>query len=243
LPYLGRPRPSDSSSAGVVVGAKSDASASGPSVAALIEGFDWSTTPLGARDAWPSSLETALGLCLASPLPTVVWWGPQLIQLYNPPFARYLGERHPTALGQPARQCWADIWDALAPSIEAALQGRTSTIDPSPEQAPSARQTSMLFAPIQDGSGRPAGVWHCLLELERRSRAAAASRFRAQQAFLSAAGELLSSSLDSERDLNSLAQLVTSSFAQYCAVDLVEPDHGLRRVAMSHADPARLALA
>jgi len=243
LPYLGRRRPPDSTPVDLVVGAKSGTSAPSPSVAGLIEGFDWSATPLGARESWPSSLETALGLCLASPLPTVIWWGPQLIQLYNPPFARYLGERHPTALGQPARQCWADIWDALAPSVEAALQGRASTIDLSPQQAPSARQASMLFAPIQDGSGRPAGVWHSLLELERRSRAAAASRFRAQQAFLSAAGELLSSSLDSDRDLNSLAQLVTSSFAQYCAVDLVEPDGSLRRVAMSHADPLGLALA
>jgi PAS domain S-box-containing protein len=214
-----------------------------PSVAGLIEGFDWSTTPLGPRDSWPSSLETALGLCLASPLPTVIWWGPQLIQLYNEPFARYLGERHPGALAQPARECWADIWDVLAPPIEAALHGRSSTIGLSSEQTPSARQTRMLFAPIQDGSGRPPGVWHCLLELERRSRAAAASRERAREAFLSAAGELLSSSLDSERVLTNLARLVTSSFAQYCAVDLLEHDGSLHRVAMSDADPARLALA
>jgi PAS domain S-box-containing protein len=101
----------------------------------------------------------------------------------------------------------------------------------------------MLFAPISDGSGRPSGVWHCLLELERRSRAAAASRLRAREAFLSAAGELLSSSLDSERVLISLARLLTGSFAQYCAVDLVHGDGGLHRVAMSHVDPAKLALA
>jgi signal transduction histidine kinase len=179
----------------------------------------------------------------ASPLPTVIWWGPQLVQLYNEPFARYLGERHPGALAQPARECWADIWDVLAPPIEAAFRGRGSTIGLSPEQTPSARQTRMLFAPIQDGSGRPAGVWHCLLELERRSRAAAASRQRAREAFLSAAGELLSSSLDSERVLTNLAHLVTSSFAQYCAVDLLEQDGSLHRVAMSHPDSARLALA
>jgi len=215
----------------------------GPSAAALIEGFDWSTTSLGARGSWPSSLETALSLCLASPLPTVIWWGLDLIQLYNHPFARYLGERHPGALGQPARECWADIWDVLAPPVEAALRGHSSTIEVHPEQALSQRETSMMFAPIQDGSGQPAGVWHCLLELERRSRAAAASRLRARETFLSAAGELLSSSLDSERSLTTLAGLVTSSFAQYCGVDLIEPDGSLRRVAMSHADPAKLALA
>jgi PAS domain S-box-containing protein len=198
---------------------------------------------LGARDSWPTSLNTALGICLESPLPTLIWWGPHLIQLYNQPFARYLGERHPGALGQAARESWADIWDVLAPSIDAAMAGRSSTIDLSPEQAPSARQTSMLFAPIQDGSERPAGVWHCLLELERRSRAAAASRVRARESFLSAAGELLSSSLDSDRSLSTLSRLVTSSFAQYCAVDLIERDGTVRRVAMSHADPTKLALA
>jgi PAS domain S-box-containing protein len=172
----------------------------------------------------------------------VIWWGPELIQLYNQPFARYLGERHPVALGQPARQCWADIWDALAPPIEAALEGRTSTVDLSPEQAARSRRTSMFFAPIEDGSGRPPGIWHSLLEVERRTRAEV-SLYRAQQAFLTAAGELLSSSLDSERDLTNFAQLVTSSFAQYCAVDLVEQDGSLQRVAMSHVDPAILGRA
>jgi two-component system, cell cycle sensor histidine kinase and response regulator CckA len=209
----------------------------------LIEEFDWATTPLGARESWPSSLETALGLCLVSPLPTMIWWGPDLIQLYNQPFARFLGERHPAALGQRARECWADIWDVLEPPVQEALRGRSSSIELDPEEAPSQRQTSMLFAPIQDGSGQPAGVWHYLLERERRSQAGAASRLRARESFLSAAGELLSSSLDSERSLATLARLVTSSLAQYCAVDLTETDGSLRRVALSHADPVKLALA
>ena len=164
MPHIGKTRPSGFTPADVTAGARSGPSVPIPSVAGLIEGFDWSTTPLGPRESWPSSLETALGLCLASPLPTVIWWGPHLIQLYNESFARYLGERHPGALAQPARECWADIWDVLAPSIEAALRGRSSTIGLSPEQTPSARQARMLFAPIQDGSGLPAGVWHCLLE-------------------------------------------------------------------------------
>jgi hypothetical protein len=172
----------------------------------------------------------------------VIWWGPQLIQLYNQPLARYLGERHPAAPGQSAPECWADIWDALAPPVEAALAGRSSTMELSAEQAPSERQTSMLFAPIRDGSGQPAGVWHGLLELKRRSRAAA-SRLRAREAFLSEVGELLSSTLDSERSLNTLAGLVTSSLVDYCAVDLIGRDGSLRRVAMSHAEPAKLELA
>jgi PAS domain S-box-containing protein len=243
LPYHGETSPADATAADVIVAPQSGSSAPKPSAAGLIEKFDWSTTPLGPRESWPSSLQTALGLCLASPLPTVIWWGPQLIQLYNEPFARYLGERHPAALAQPARECWADIWDVLAPPIGAALGGRTSTIEPSPEHAPAQRQTSLLFVPIQDGSDRPAGVWHCLLEQERRSRAAAAPRLQAREAFLSAAGELLSSSLDSERALTNLARMLTSSFAQYCAVDLVERDGSLRRIAMSHADPAKLVLA
>ncbi len=49
-----------------------------------------------------------------------LWWGPELVQLYNDAYRPSLGEggRHPGALGARAREFWTDIWDAIGPEIE-----------------------------------------------------------------------------------------------------------------------------
>ena len=36
-------------------------------------------------------------------------------------------ERHPSALGQPGRECWDEIWDTIGPQIEFVMAGRGST--------------------------------------------------------------------------------------------------------------------
>ena len=40
--------------------------------------------------------------------PMFIWWGPELIQFYNDAYRATMGpERHPSALGQRGRDCWA----------------------------------------------------------------------------------------------------------------------------------------
>ena len=63
------------------------------------------------------------------------------------------------------------------------------------------------------------------------------------QEFLAAAGEELASSLDHEITLRRLARLAVPRLGDWCAVDLLEPDGRLRRVAVTHTDPAKEALA
>ncbi|MDX6487462.1 MAG: hypothetical protein QOK13_77, partial [Gaiellaceae bacterium] len=57
--------------------------------------------------------------------------------------------------------------------------------------------------------------------------------------FLSEASELLASSLEIETTLANVARLVVPAFADWCAVDLLEPDGSLRRLAVVHRDPAK----
>jgi two-component sensor histidine kinase len=48
----------------------------------------------------------------------------------RPPESTSLGpERHPGALGQRGRDCWAEIWDIIGPQIEFVMQGKGSTWD------------------------------------------------------------------------------------------------------------------
>ena len=89
---------------------------------ARIAAFDWAGTPLGPMDGWPSSLRTALSICLASRFPMVIWWGPQLILLYNDAWRPVLGAtKHPRALGSPGREIWPEIWDVIGPMFDSVL--------------------------------------------------------------------------------------------------------------------------
>jgi PAS domain S-box-containing protein len=61
--------------------------------------------------------------------------------------------------------------------------------------------------------------------------------------FLGEASALLASSLDVDETLQRVAQLAVPHFADWCAVDLVQPDGTLQRVAIAHVDPTRVELA
>ena len=78
-------------------------------------------------------------------------------------------------------------------------------------------------------------------ELRRRRDATEAARSRA--AFIADATALLSRSLDYEKTLAAVAKLAVPDVADWCAVDLVDPDGLLQRVAVAHADPAKVELA
>jgi signal transduction histidine kinase len=88
-------------------------------MSALVRGFDWASTPLGPIEAWPASLRTTVGIMLHSPQAMFLWWGAELIQIYNDAFRPSLGAgKHPTALGQRGRDCWQEVWPTIGPQID-----------------------------------------------------------------------------------------------------------------------------
>lgn len=98
-------------------------------MAELTRNYDWSKTALGNPDKWPISLLTAVSIVLNSRFPMFIWWGPQLIQFYNDAYRPSLGTggKHPLALGQPAAECWQEIWPIIKPLIDQVLAGGEST--------------------------------------------------------------------------------------------------------------------
>ena len=74
--------------------------AGGGEMGALMRAKNWSETPLGPLDDWPQSLRTAVSICLNCSFPILIWWGPDLVKLYNDAYATILGNKHPQALGQ-----------------------------------------------------------------------------------------------------------------------------------------------
>ena len=89
----------------------------GGAAGALMRGYNWSASTLGAPETCPQSLRSAVQLCLNTPIVGAVHWGPDLRILYNDAYAPALAERHPWALGRPMSEVWAEIWDVLGPQI------------------------------------------------------------------------------------------------------------------------------
>src|ERR1700754_5021315 len=102
--------------------------AGGGEMGALTRAHEWSATAIGAPDGWPQSLRTAVRILLNTNQPMFIWWGPELIQFYNDAYRQTMGpERHPSALGQRGRDCWAEIWPIIGPQIEQVMSGAGAT--------------------------------------------------------------------------------------------------------------------
>ena len=91
--------------------------------------FDWAATSLGPLAGWPESLKTCVRIILTSRQPMFVWWGEDLINLYNDAYRSIVGGKHPGALGQPASAVWREIWDEVRPRAERAMRGNEGTYD------------------------------------------------------------------------------------------------------------------
>jgi hypothetical protein len=112
----------------ISVPSSADFLAGGGEMGALMRSYDWSLTPLGRPANWPQSLRTAVRLLLNTNHPMFIWWGQHLVQFYNDAYRRTMGpERHPRALGQGGRECWAEIWDIIGPQIDQVMDGGGAT--------------------------------------------------------------------------------------------------------------------
>ncbi len=91
---------------------------------------DWAATSLGPPADWPQSLQTAVRILLSSRFPMWMAWGPQLTFFCNAAYRRdTLGRKYPWALGRPASEVWAEIWDDIGPRIDTVLNTGQATWD------------------------------------------------------------------------------------------------------------------
>lgn len=104
-----------------------DCLAGGGAMGEMTRGIDWSSTPVGPVSCWSQSFRSTVGLVLRNRFPLSLWWGPGLVQFYNDPFVPILGAKHPAALGQSGRECWAEIWNIIGEMIEGPFAGGPAT--------------------------------------------------------------------------------------------------------------------
>ena len=85
--------------------------AGGGEMGARLRQLDWSKTPLGATEKWPQSLRSTVSMLLPSRAQIALFWGPEFVTIYNDAYRPVFGAKHPSALGQPGRVAWSEIWD------------------------------------------------------------------------------------------------------------------------------------
>ncbi len=102
--------------------------AGGGEMGALMRAHDWSRSPLGPPRDWPDALRTAVSLCLNSHFPILLWWGPELVTLYNDAWCPAAGSRkHPRGLGRPGIESWPEVWDTIGPQLEGVMRDGIAT--------------------------------------------------------------------------------------------------------------------
>ena len=140
----------------------------------LIRRTDWSKTPVGPIHSWPQSLRTAVSVCVHSRFPILIWWGPELVMLYNDAYRPILGAKHPRALGQRGSECWSEIWPIIGPMLEGVLKWGEATW--SDDQLlllerngyPEECYFTFSYSPILDETGGVGGVFTAVTETTER---------------------------------------------------------------------------
>jgi PAS domain S-box-containing protein len=141
----------------------------------LIRGKDWASTALGPSARWPQSLRSAVSILLPSRAQICLFWGPDLVAIYNDAYRPTLGVKHPEALGQPARVVWCEFWeDVLRPLLERVLEtGEAFWASDHPfflerHGYPEETYFDVSYDPVRDESGGVGGVFCIVSETTGR---------------------------------------------------------------------------
>jgi PAS domain S-box-containing protein len=214
-----RRRPDRAAAAGVLVTTARTSPSStewlvgGGDMAKAIKRMNWSETPLGPMASWPQSLRTTVSLVQASSSPISLVWGPGHVQIYNDGYWPICGAKHPVAMGQDFRECWASAFPVIGEAYAKAWAGQSAYLEKmrmflNRDGFLEETWFTFSFSPITDESGGVGGLFHPVTEMttqmlsERRGRTLRDLGIRAstakttEEAFVIAAQVLAESGLD-----------------------------------------------
>ncbi len=157
-----------------------------------IRDLDWSD--------WPASLRTTIEIMLGSRYAMWLAWGNDLSFYCNDAYQPTLGVKQSWALGQSAREVWAEIWPEIGPRIEQVMATGQATWDEGLRLVlersgfPEETYHTFSYSPVPDGQGGVGGML-CVVT-EETERILSERRL----AFLHASASALAE-MRSERDL------------------------------------------
>ena len=105
-----------------------------------------------------------------SRFPMFVWWGAELVNIYNDAYIPMLGKRHPRAYGKRGGDIWRDAWPVIGPQVdEVMVHGRATWNDRQmleldrngyPEKA----YFTWSYSPVYDETGGIGGLFCAVTE-------------------------------------------------------------------------------
>jgi two-component system sensor histidine kinase VicK len=143
----------------------------------LIRSLNWAETGLGLPENWPAALKQTVSMMLTSTFPILICWGENYLQLYNDAFRPINGEtKHPRAMGNSARETYAEIWDTIGPMFKNVMNGESFGFPNF--MVPLNRNGYMedcyfdfSYSPIRDEGGSNRGILVICIETTERKRA------------------------------------------------------------------------
>jgi PAS domain S-box-containing protein len=164
----------------------------GGTMGALIRATDWSGSAPGEIAHWPEALRLAIGICLDSQFAIAVWWGADLIQIYNDAYRELLGEaRHRSAFAQSARTSLHEMLPKLDDLVHQVMERGEAVraydlrLVVERNGYPEERYFTFSFSPIRQSGGSVAGI--LVAVHERTAKMLVARRLRDSDARLVAA--------------------------------------------------------
>ena len=163
-------------------------------MAARMQRFDWTATLLGRPEAWSQTLNTLVDLMLGSQQPMFMAWGDAQTWLYNDAFIPIMGQKHPSSLGRPALEVWAEARADLEPLFAQVFAGHPVQMDDfalelNRRGVPEEAHFAFSYTPAREVDGRVVGLFGACIEItervlaeRRRAEAQARERRLFQQA-------------------------------------------------------------
>ncbi|GAA3236686.1 hypothetical protein GCM10017691_35200 [Pseudonocardia petroleophila] len=139
--------------------------AGGGEVGRVMASHDWASTPVGPPETWPAELRSVVRILLTSRFSMWMGWGPDLAFFYNDAYQRdTLRAKHPWALGRPASEVWAEVWDDVVPRVRQVLDTGEATWDEglllTLERAGYVEESyhTFSYSPLEYADGRISGL-------------------------------------------------------------------------------------
>jgi hypothetical protein len=191
-------------------------------LAAAYAGTDWAASPLGPMGRWSATLRGTVDLMLATRFPVTLFWGPEFALVYNEAYVPLIRDKHPGALGTPAREVFPEVWDLIGPMMDSARQGAPTWVQD--EHVPLRRRGfleecyfTFSYSPVRNEVGEVEGV----MDIATETTEQVISRRRLQ--LLSAVAARIANAQDLEDLVRLVLPLLRDSTEDLPAVDIRLP--------------------